>query len=98
MSSHFPFLSEMSKINFLKLLQVFMGQMMMVIEGFYGMNWWVWVVGGTYHGALGVISMLGFPSKNQARPITIQPCWSFLISFRSSVHGYSSGGQFFYVL
>jgi hypothetical protein len=37
----------MPKINFLRLLQVFMALMPIVIEGFYGMNWLVCVcVGG----------------------------------------------------
>jgi hypothetical protein len=42
----------MPKINFLRLLQVFMALMPIVIEGFYGMNWLVCLVGGTCLGAL----------------------------------------------
>jgi hypothetical protein len=37
-SSCLPFLSEISKINFLGLLRVFMDHMLMGIEGIYGMN------------------------------------------------------------
>jgi hypothetical protein len=39
--------------HFLGLLHMFMDQILIVIEGFYGMNWLVCVVGGTYHGASG---------------------------------------------
>jgi len=39
------------KENFLRLLQVFMALMPIVIEGFYGINWLVCLVGGTCLGA-----------------------------------------------
>jgi membrane-associated phospholipid phosphatase len=47
--------SKMLKIISPGLLRVFMALILMGIEGFFGMNWLVCLVGGTCLGALGVI-------------------------------------------
>ena len=36
--------------------------------------------------------------RDWVRPVTVQLFWSFMISFRSRGYGYSSSGQFFYLV
>jgi hypothetical protein len=47
---------EISMIILNRHLRVFMVQILIWIEGFYGINWLVCLVSGTCHGALGKIS------------------------------------------
>jgi hypothetical protein len=48
-----PIPLEMSKINLLGILRVLVALILIVIEVSYGMNWLVYLVGGTCPGAFG---------------------------------------------
>jgi len=75
-------LLEMSNINLLGLLRVFMALILIVIEGFNGMNWLVFLIGGTCRGALREISTsLFFLVRNRVKSVFVQLWWSSQISF-----------------
>jgi hypothetical protein len=73
----FLVLSKMPKINLLGLLRVFMFLILIVIEGFYRLNWLICLACGTCHGASGEISTsLVFLVRDRVQPIFVHLWWS----------------------
>lgn len=63
-------------------LWVFMTLILMGIEDFFGMNWKIYLVGGTCLGALGeILTSLVSLVKDQEKPVLIHLRWNSQISF-----------------
>jgi hypothetical protein len=72
---------ETLKMVSLGLLWVFMGLIPILIEGTYGRNWLVCLVGGIFRGALGETSTSPISLvKDRVKLVLVPLCWSSLFS------------------
>jgi membrane-bound ClpP family serine protease len=97
------YLLEMLTINILGLLLVSMVLTLIVIEGFYGMDWLVCSIGEICCGALRETSTsLVFLVRDQGKPRFVQLWWSYEILFSIMImimiKGYSTCRWNFYMV